>query len=255
MAPPRRTTSGGALAPFRSKIPSETGQVRAAHLQAAARQDGRPVEEAGQGQGPGRARGPGQAESLDPLRGDRGRRQGRDGHGVRQLQPRPRAAPRRDRPQRQPARPLLGARRPTRPRTRGSTAGRPRSWSSTSCSPTRASGPSTTSTTRSPSGRPVSPGETRSEAQILQRRGADDGRAAREKELLEIDRGWDATASLGVVSLQRWKRSTPGRAAHPLLGRDADPHPRVPAHAHRARATAPTPAGSPAATRASSSTR
>ena len=53
----------------------------------------------------------------------------------------------------------------------------------------------------------VSPGETRSEAQIL-RGVVRTLAAARKKELLEIDRGWDATASLGVVSLQRWKRPT-----------------------------------------------
>jgi len=54
----------------------------------------------------------------------------------------------------------------------------------------------------------VSPGETRSEAQILKnivRTLA----AAHKQRLLEIDRGWDATAGGGVVNLQRWKRDTP----------------------------------------------
>jgi len=59
----------------------------------------------------------------------------------------------------------------------------------------------------------VSPGETRSEAQIL--RGAVvTMAAARERELMEIDRGWDATAGGGIVSLQRWRRSTPAGQRH-----------------------------------------
>jgi hypothetical protein len=60
----------------------------------------------------------------------------------------------------------------------------------------------------------LSPGESRSEAQIL--RGAVTTiAAAREKVLLEIDRGWDATAGGGVVNLQRWKKDTPaGQREH-----------------------------------------
>jgi hypothetical protein len=54
----------------------------------------------------------------------------------------------------------------------------------------------------------VSPGETKSEAQIL-RGVVRTLAAARRTELLEIDRGWDATAGGGVVNLQRWKRDTP----------------------------------------------
>jgi hypothetical protein len=50
----------------------------------------------------------------------------------------------------------------------------------------------------------VSPGESRSEAQIL--RGAVETIAeARETQLLEIDRGWEGTAGGGIVSLQRWR--------------------------------------------------
>ena len=50
----------------------------------------------------------------------------------------------------------------------------------------------------------VSPGETRSEADILH--GAVTNIAeAREKKLLEIDRGWEGTAGGGIVSLQRWR--------------------------------------------------
>jgi hypothetical protein len=50
----------------------------------------------------------------------------------------------------------------------------------------------------------VSPGETRSEAQIMN--GAITTiAAAREQELLDIDRGWEGTAGGGIVSLQRWR--------------------------------------------------
>jgi hypothetical protein len=50
----------------------------------------------------------------------------------------------------------------------------------------------------------VSPGETRSEAEILH--GAVVTIAeARESQLLEIDRGWEGTAGGGIVSLQRWR--------------------------------------------------
>jgi hypothetical protein len=52
----------------------------------------------------------------------------------------------------------------------------------------------------------LSPGETRSEADIL----AGAVRtiaAAREQQLLDIDRGWQGTAGGGIVSLQRWKAS------------------------------------------------
>jgi hypothetical protein len=50
----------------------------------------------------------------------------------------------------------------------------------------------------------VSPGETRSEADILH--GAVVTIAeARESQLLEIDRGWEGTAGGGIVSLQRWR--------------------------------------------------
>ena len=50
----------------------------------------------------------------------------------------------------------------------------------------------------------VSPGETRSEADILH--GAVRTIAeARETQLLEIDRGWEGTAGGGIVSLQRWR--------------------------------------------------
>lgn len=50
----------------------------------------------------------------------------------------------------------------------------------------------------------VSPGETRSEAEVLH--GAVVTMAeARETELLEIDRGWEGTAGGGIVSLQRWR--------------------------------------------------
>ena len=50
----------------------------------------------------------------------------------------------------------------------------------------------------------VSPGETRSEADILH--GAVTTIAeARETQLLEIDRGWEGTAGGGIVSLQRWR--------------------------------------------------
>jgi hypothetical protein len=60
----------------------------------------------------------------------------------------------------------------------------------------------------------LSPGETRSEAQILKGAVTTIG-AARKKELLSIDRGWDATAGGGIVSLQRWKQATPkGQRIH-----------------------------------------
>ena len=50
----------------------------------------------------------------------------------------------------------------------------------------------------------VSPGETRSESEILH--GAVVTIAeARETQLLEIDRGWEGTAGGGIVSLQRWR--------------------------------------------------
>lgn len=59
----------------------------------------------------------------------------------------------------------------------------------------------------------LSPGETRSEAQIL--RGAVVTLAeAQETRLLEIDRGWEGTASDGIVSLQRWRvADEPGQSA------------------------------------------
>ena len=59
----------------------------------------------------------------------------------------------------------------------------------------------------------LSPGETRSEAQIL--RGAVTTLAeVREQQLLDIDRGWEGTASGGIVSLQRWRvADEPGQSA------------------------------------------
>jgi hypothetical protein len=60
----------------------------------------------------------------------------------------------------------------------------------------------------------LSPGETRSEADILA--GAVKTiAAAREQQLLDIDRGWEGTAGGGIVSLQRWKASDDhGQRAH-----------------------------------------
>ena len=82
-----------------------------------------------------------------------------------------------------------------------------------------------------------SPGEARSEAEIL--RGAVVTIAeARERELQQIDRGWEGTAGAGIVSLQRWRvADQPGEAAghgqrHHFWGRVSDDDPRVPAHAH-----------------------
>ena len=87
----------------------------------------------------------------------------------------------------------------------------------------------------------LSPGETLSEAKILKGAVKTIG-AARKKELLEIDRGWDATAGGGIVNLQRWKQATPergsagqgpgggrtarGRRPTTRLDPDDQPHPR-----------------------------
>jgi len=58
-----------------------------------------------------------------------------------------------------------------------------------------------------------SPGESRSEADIL--RGAVTTiAAARERELLDIDRGWEGTAGGGIVSLQRWRAADDAGQRH-----------------------------------------
>lgn len=214
MAPPRRTTSSGTLAPFRSKIPSETDEYEQRIYKALhAKIDGLWEQQV-------KDKGP--AEHADPAK----------------LNPWSRYEEIADVAKAETDA-VFGSYNRGPPLRHGATAhsGNLRDRFEQEVADQRAIGPAgrtrqaeilieyflqssgaiqqiNTEHDAIPERTTLSPGERRSEAQIL--KGASRTlAAARRRELLEIDRGWDATAGGGVVNLQRWKRDTPaGQRAH-----------------------------------------